>query len=334
MVDRPRVEYASIDAEAFVAWQRVGEGERTILFLPGPWTNLEVDWDYQPNHTFLRRLAALGSVLRFDRRSTGLSDPLPGDRGPTLEDWVQDAIAVLDAAEADGAVIYAHDLGVACAVLLAATRPERVRALVLHDGFARWRRAADYPAGMPDESTDRWVESDPRVLGCGGQLGSRRPVGERQHAVAAGDRSLSAPCRRSWDPSKGCTDVRGRRRPGSAAGSACADTRAHTGGQLVGAPGTRGIPGGIHRRRRPSEAARHRPPLLPRVRTGARRGRGVLGGSTAAARRPAFTRHCDDHRRGGFDGNGGGERGRAMAGGSTSMTTSPSQSSTGTADAW
>jgi class 3 adenylate cyclase/pimeloyl-ACP methyl ester carboxylesterase len=161
----PRVEYVAID-DGYVAWQRIGGGERTVLFLPGAWTNLEADWDYQPNHTFLRRLGELGCVLRFDRRSTGLSDPLPGDRRPALEDWVEDAVAVLDAAGVDDVVVYAHDLGVACAIAMATAHASRVRALILHDGFARWRRAPDYAAGMPDHLVEQVLASDPRSWGA------------------------------------------------------------------------------------------------------------------------------------------------------------------------
>jgi class 3 adenylate cyclase len=58
------------------------------------------------------------------------------------------------------------------AMLLAATFPERTSALVLLNTFARWRRAPDYPIGMPDPTCEKLVMlyerywgQDPTMLG-------------------------------------------------------------------------------------------------------------------------------------------------------------------------
>jgi class 3 adenylate cyclase len=44
------------------------------------------------------------------------------------------------------------------AAMLAASHPDRVRALVLVNTFARWKRADDYPIGMPAETVEKLVE--------------------------------------------------------------------------------------------------------------------------------------------------------------------------------
>lgn len=58
------------------------------------------------------------------------------------------------------------------AMMLAATFPERVQALALLNTFARWRRAPDYPIGMPDPTCEKLVMlyerywgQDPTMLG-------------------------------------------------------------------------------------------------------------------------------------------------------------------------
>jgi pimeloyl-ACP methyl ester carboxylesterase len=69
---------------------------------------------------------------------------------PTLEEWMDDARIVLDAVGSGQAAVIGDTEGGPTAMLLAATRPARVSALVLVNSFARWRRPPAYPIGMPD----------------------------------------------------------------------------------------------------------------------------------------------------------------------------------------
>jgi class 3 adenylate cyclase len=80
---------------------------------------------------FLERLASFTRLLRFDRRGIGLSDPIVPSAPPTLEQWMEDGRAVLDASESDHAAVLGIAEGGYVAVLLAATHPEQVAALVL-----------------------------------------------------------------------------------------------------------------------------------------------------------------------------------------------------------
>jgi class 3 adenylate cyclase len=98
---------------------------------------------------FLDRLNAFSRLILWDRRGVGESDPWPG--APTLEQWVDDALAVMDAVGSDMAVIIGGDIGGQVAQLFAATHPDRTAALVLANTCARYRSSDDYPPGVPDD---------------------------------------------------------------------------------------------------------------------------------------------------------------------------------------
>lgn len=146
-----------------VAYQVFGDGPVTILFISNWVNNLDVMWDAPGLPAYLGRLSSFARVICFDKRGTGVSDPVPLDSPPTLERWMDDAIAALDAAGIDEVTVIGDTEGGPMAMLLAATYPERVSALVLVNSFARWQRAADYPIGMPAATTEkllaRWEEN-------------------------------------------------------------------------------------------------------------------------------------------------------------------------------
>ena len=91
------------------------------------------------------RLNSFARLIRFDRRGVGLSDPVSPDAPPTLEQWVEDAIAVLDAVGSRRAVVLASCEMSSVGLLLAATHPDRVAGLVCREGWAR-------PFAVADES--------------------------------------------------------------------------------------------------------------------------------------------------------------------------------------
>lgn len=146
-----------------VAYQVFGEGPLDVVFITNWMTNLDVMWDVPGVAAFLERLSSFARVICFDKRGTGVSDPVPLDDPPTLERWMDDAVAALDAAGVEQAAVIGDTEGGPMAMLLAATSPRRVRRLVLMNSFARWRRADDYPIGMPAATTekliDRWEQN-------------------------------------------------------------------------------------------------------------------------------------------------------------------------------
>jgi class 3 adenylate cyclase len=96
---------------------------------------------------FLRRLQSLGRLILFDRRGVGSSDPISHVHPPTLEQWIDDAVSVLDAAKSPQAVLIGGDLGGMVAALLAASHPDRASALALINSFPCVRASAEIPWG-------------------------------------------------------------------------------------------------------------------------------------------------------------------------------------------
>ncbi|MBD0338093.1 MAG: alpha/beta fold hydrolase [Thermoleophilia bacterium] len=115
-------------------------------------------WEEPTLAAYLERLAGFARVVCYDKRGSGVSDPVPLASLPTIETWMDDATTVMDAAGVPCAAIVGDTEGGPMAALLAATHPERATALVLVNSFARWRRADDYPLGMPEPTTEKLVE--------------------------------------------------------------------------------------------------------------------------------------------------------------------------------
>jgi class 3 adenylate cyclase len=135
-----------------VAYQVFGSGACDLLFITHWGTNLDAMWDDPSIAHFFRRLGRLGRVICYDKRGTGVSDPVPLAALPTLESWMDDAKVALDAVGSTRAAVIGDTEGGPMAMMLAATYPDRVRELVLLNTFARWRRADDYAIGMPDQT--------------------------------------------------------------------------------------------------------------------------------------------------------------------------------------
>jgi class 3 adenylate cyclase len=152
----PVVGYAKRD-DLHVAYQVQGSGPIDVLGLTLG-TGMSVDRDDEPHWArFDRRLASFSRLIRFDPCGYGLSDPLGA--AFTVESWMHDAIAVLDAVGSERAVVFGVSNGGVVAQQLAATYPERTSALVLMHAFARLIRADDYPAGFPQDLVDRFISA-------------------------------------------------------------------------------------------------------------------------------------------------------------------------------
>jgi class 3 adenylate cyclase len=127
------------------------------VVVPGFTTHLELAWEYEPSARLLEGLASFARVITFDRRGSGLSDPVAD--APTLEQRMDDVRAVMDAAGCERAALLGISEGVPMSILFAATYPARVRALVCTGGMARSTYAEDYPWGTPAEAlTESVVE--------------------------------------------------------------------------------------------------------------------------------------------------------------------------------
>ncbi|MEY2422272.1 MAG: hypothetical protein QOI95_2339 [Acidimicrobiaceae bacterium] len=147
--------YATTPDGTHIGYQVVGDGALDLLELPYG-TTFSVDAIEDEPHwsRFEERLASFSRLIRFDFRGVGLSDPFPPASPPSLEDWMQDAVAVLDDIGSERAALFGVSSGGEVALLLAATFPDRVSAVVVVNSFARVLEAADYPQGYAAEFVD------------------------------------------------------------------------------------------------------------------------------------------------------------------------------------
>jgi class 3 adenylate cyclase len=143
----------AVNGGVHIAYQVVGEGELDLLLVDTWVHHVEDVWGFAEYARFLRRLGAFGRLIHFDRRGTGLSDPVPVDQLPDLATQVDDALAVLDAARSSTAVILGINDGTIGAMMLAAAHPERCRSLIL---FAT-APAHALAGGMPVEHLEQVI---------------------------------------------------------------------------------------------------------------------------------------------------------------------------------
>ena len=152
----PETRYARA-GDVHIAYQVVGDGPVDVVYVPPQLQQLEHLWAEPRVAAFFARIARFARLILFDRRGTGLSDPIAART--TIEDTMEDLTAVLDAVGSERPALFAQAEGAPMAVLYAATRPDRTRALVLYAGMARMTGAPGYEwPGTPAEREARIAE--------------------------------------------------------------------------------------------------------------------------------------------------------------------------------
>jgi class 3 adenylate cyclase len=134
-----------------IAYQVLGEGPPDLVLAFGSFGHLDIAWEDPGIALFFRTLASFSRLILFDRRGTGLSDPVLLDALPPWEGYAEELEAVLDQVGSQRAAIMAHIDAGPMALLFAASRPDRTSALVLVNCSAKWVAADDYPIGIPLE---------------------------------------------------------------------------------------------------------------------------------------------------------------------------------------
>src|SRR5919109_1646457 len=127
----PKTSYAK-SGDVNVAYQVLGEGPIDLVYVWGWLSHLDFQWMDPTVTSFLRRLAGFSRLIMFDKRGTGLSDPVGS--APTFEERMDDIRAVLDAVGSERAALLGFSEGAALSVLFAATYPHRTTGLILYDG--------------------------------------------------------------------------------------------------------------------------------------------------------------------------------------------------------
>src|SRR5712692_8510109 len=158
-----------------VAYQVVGAGPIDLLFAAGWVTNVEMMWEEPTYARFLEALASFARLIVFDKRGTGLSDRVPTDAMPTLEERTDDIRAVLDAVGSERTAIFGVSESGNMSILFAATYPQRTSALVTFAAFAKRLRSPDYPWAPTLEERMAWVDAVERDWGKLGDLGTVAP---------------------------------------------------------------------------------------------------------------------------------------------------------------
>jgi class 3 adenylate cyclase len=169
----PVTRYAH-SGDVHIAYQVIGDGPRDLVYVPSWISQVEHYWQEPSIARYFNRLASFSRLIMFDRRGSGLSDPVVA--APTLEEQMDDVVAVMDAAGSERAAVFAQLEGGAMATLFAATHPERTTALVLYEAMARMSWAEDYEWAPRVEERRAWLSNEwgdgSRLLGLAPRSGA------------------------------------------------------------------------------------------------------------------------------------------------------------------
>jgi DNA-binding SARP family transcriptional activator/pimeloyl-ACP methyl ester carboxylesterase len=169
------------NGEVALAYQTLGDGTPDLVFMPGFVSHVEAAWEDPTYSGFMQRLAYARRLIIFDKRGTGLSDPVV--EWPSVEERVEDLLAVMDAVGSDRAVLFGVSEGVPLCALAAALHPRRVAGLVLHAGFRRILSTPEYPYGWTPEFFEVYLNSFEHAWTTGAGLEIVNPglAGDRRY---------------------------------------------------------------------------------------------------------------------------------------------------------
>ena len=161
----PETSYATC-GDLSLAYQVFGGGPARLVLAGSFCSHVELYWTMPEFGAFMEKLGTFARIVHFDKAGVGLSDPVPGVR--TLDDRATEIEAVMDAAGFETAAILGVSEGGPAAILFAATRPQRTRALILtgataYSGIRGWddleRDPVDIGAAITDELGEAYTPS-------------------------------------------------------------------------------------------------------------------------------------------------------------------------------
>jgi class 3 adenylate cyclase len=153
----PETRYTRV-GDIHIAYQVVGEGPIDLVLADQWFSHMDAQWDVPPVAELRRRLAIFSRLILFDKRGVGLSDPVALAALPSIEAWMDDLRAVMDAAGSERAALLTNLGGTLTSAVFAASHPERVSSLVIVDGRVRFLTAPDYPIGESLEDMRRHLD--------------------------------------------------------------------------------------------------------------------------------------------------------------------------------
>lgn len=136
-----------------IAYRTLGAEEQDLCVILPSLGTVELVGE-PPARRMFEGFARHSRVISFDRRGSGLSDPVA--EPATLEEQMADVTAVLDACGSGRVVLEAEAEAAMLAVVFAATHPERVSHLILMHPMARVLSAPGYEwTWASEEERDR-----------------------------------------------------------------------------------------------------------------------------------------------------------------------------------
>ena len=201
--DVPETSYAPC-GDLSLAYQVFGDGPVELVWAGSFASHVELYWSLPEFCAFMEKLGTFCRIILFDKAGVGLSDPVPKVR--TLDDRAAEIEAVMDAAGFERAALFGVSEGGPAAILFAATRPERTRALILtgataYSGSGSWEDFDSDPAELRARSLSEFdekyvpsVEQIARVPGIRSRRSSE--MGQRRgDQVPLSSRSVNPPAR-------------------------------------------------------------------------------------------------------------------------------------------
>ena len=276
MTDVPPTRYAR-SGDLSIAYQVIGDGPMDVVLSSGWISHLDLSWEQPLLAHYITRPTSYARVLNYDKRGSGLSDRV--STVPTLEECMDDTLAVMDDAGMERAALIGHFDSAAVFALFAATYPERTSALVIVGRLRQGESGRD----LPDRARPRGLRGarrDDRRRRLG--AGPVRPLHRAEHGRRPGVPAVVGALRASVRRARG-------RRPRSFRMAHEVDIRDvlldDPGADARGAPGPaprargrqRALPRRAHPGREARDPSRHRraPVHTRRRRRGDGRDRGV-----------------------------------------------------------
>jgi pimeloyl-ACP methyl ester carboxylesterase len=120
-------------------------GPVDLVYLPQFLSNVEWNWQVAEHARFITRLASFSRLIVMDPRGVGCSDGPPAGEAATLEDKVDDVLAVMGSTASFRAALFGGGRPGFVAMLAAAAHPDRFDGLILFGASPRWMRSDELP---------------------------------------------------------------------------------------------------------------------------------------------------------------------------------------------